>query len=320
MKLSETEIENQLRNTSPINPPADLRAKLVTQIRLPANSDRGPVRSFTRAQPLGWRRWFMILAPSAVCLACVVVLAVQQMDIQDLRSSIEALTMPEPVAASMVSPPGRAASKEILPQVPSSEAVPVDEGERLTAIIQRLRQDIQVLELLQKQNADLKKKLLTPALVSLTPEELAEIDKARERARSINCVNNMKQMGLAVRVWALDNQDIGPPDIVCMSNELSTPKILVCPSDTNRVAAHDFNSFTMANFSYEFLAPNASDATDPQRLLFRCPIHGHIGLCDGSVQMEVAKKHPDWLVERDGKLFYEHDSSPQPATPIPVSQ
>jgi hypothetical protein len=41
--------------------------------------------------------------------------------------------------------------------------------------------------------------------------------------------------GLAVRVWAIDN-NIFPPDIVCMSNELNTPKILVCPPTGRQVA------------------------------------------------------------------------------------
>jgi hypothetical protein len=41
-------------------------------------------------------------------------------------------------------------------------------------------------------------------------------------------------------------------------------------------------------------------------VLFRCPIHGHITLCDGSVQARVALEHPDWLVVRKGKLYLEH--------------
>ena len=43
---------------------------------------------------------------------------------------------------------------------------------------------------------------------------------------------------------------------------------------------------------------------EPDRVLLRCPIHGSIGLADGSVQMGVAKAHPECLVQRDGKLYY----------------
>src|SRR5581483_11925752 len=100
-----------------------------------------------------------------------------------------------------------------------------------------------------------------------------------------------------------------PPDIVCMSNELNTPVILVCPADPAHQAARDFTSFTPgANCSYEtFLAPPGSD-TEPTRVFSRCPIHGNVGLYDGSVQMGAAKTHPEWFVQRDGKLYFEPSS------------
>jgi hypothetical protein len=101
-----------------------------------------------------------------------------------------------------------------------------------------------------------------------------------------------------------------------MSNELNTPKILVCPADTNRPVAKNWESFTTANLSYEYLTPSATNGeAEPQRVLCRCPIHGHIGLCDGSVQSSVVKNHPEWLIERDGKLYME--SNPQPGQRTP---
>jgi hypothetical protein len=95
-------------------------------------------------------------------------------------------------------------------------------------------------------------------------------------------VNNLKQIGLAVRVWALDNQDIYPTNFICMSNELNTPKILVCPADTNRVSADSFSTFTDANCSYDLFF--ASDK-EPDQVLSRCHVHNNVGLSDGSVQM-----------------------------------
>ena len=91
-----------------------------------------------------------------------------------------------------------------------------------------------------------------------------------------------------------------------MSNELNTPKILVCPADTNRPVAKNWETFSTANLSYEYLAPSVANIDlEPLRVLSRCPIHGHIGLCDGSVQSEVTRNHPEWLIERDGKLYME---------------
>jgi len=90
--------------------------------------------------------------------------------------------------------------------------------------------------------------------------------------------NNLKQFGLAVRVWALDNNDSNPPNVLSMSNELATPKILVCPAETNRPVAANWSSFTMVNCSYEFLVPDEKDADrEPQRVSVRCPIHGILG-------------------------------------------
>ena len=109
---------------------------------------------------------------------------------------------------------------------------------------------------------------------------------------------------------------MSPPNILDMTNEMATPKILACPGDHGRQKAHNFASYTPANCSYEYLAPSAPD-TEPMRVEFRCPIHGNICLCDGSVQRGVAKEHPDWLVQRDGKLYFEPPAQPAQVAPTP---
>ena len=161
--------------------------------------------------------------------------------------------------------------------------------------------------------------MLLPALAS-----------AHDRARRIQCFNNLKQCGLAFRIWEGDNGDKYPMDVPMakggtkefttgadtfrhfqvMSNELSTPKILVCPADT-RVAAINFVHLKNQNVSY-FVGLEANDAnpqrfldgdrnitgeSDPengilklvpgQRVSWTQDIHvnqGNLGLSDGSVQ------------------------------------
>jgi len=87
----------------------------------------------------------------------------------------------------------------------------------------------------------------------------------------INCVNNLKEIGLSYLVWAEDNGGKFPMEIseanggvlglsetrnawinfLAISNELNTPKILVCPADKNRSYATNFVSgFSSANISY----------------------------------------------------------------------
>ena len=118
-------------------------------------------------------------------------------------------------------------------------------------------------------------------------------------------------MGLAVRVFALDNAEVFPKDVLEMSNELSTAKILVCPADTNRQVATAWSEFTPANTSYEFLAPGAKD-TEPNRVLFRCRIHrGTVGLCDGSVQQLIEARQSRDLVTRTGKLYLGTETAPE---------
>src|SRR5688572_16696693 len=104
---------------------------------------------------------------------------------------------------------------------------------------------------------------------------LPALAKAKAKAQRINCVSNLKQVGLSFRLWADDNSGRYPQSVdinnggampvaangwgaanaavplmytifQVMSNELSTPKVVVCPSD-ERNARTNFNSKPPAN-------------------------------------------------------------------------
>ncbi|MCX6930081.1 MAG: DUF4190 domain-containing protein [Verrucomicrobia bacterium] len=147
-------------------------------------------------------------------------------------------------------------------------------------------------------------------LVILPALLLPGLASAKSKAQSISCVNNMKQIGLAFRVWAVDNSDNFPFNVSTnkggtlelsmpasdgfdrnaafhfqvMSNELSTPIILVCPADTTKQPALNFQSLQSANVSYQVRSGTNVSDTNPEQVLAICPIHNHTLLCDGSVQ------------------------------------
>ncbi len=94
--------------------------------------------------------------------------------------------------------------------------------------------------------------------------------KDKARALRIQCLNNLKQTGLAFDVWAGDHGQKFPMEISqtnggtmefvtgpnewrhfqVMSNELSTPLVLICPADEARVRATNFAFFNNSNLSF----------------------------------------------------------------------
>ena len=147
---------------------------------------------------------------------------------------------------------------------------------------------------------------------------LPALAAAKRKAQKINCVNNLKQVGLAFRIWSGDNSDKYPMAVhnsaggaadyvynsatapianfggvtaaggfnpvmvfMTMSNELSTPKVAYCPSDSayhpNGPATKFDGSFagfagavpgaqTTAGLCSYFVNGNGSDV-DPQMII-----------------------------------------------------
>jgi hypothetical protein len=315
MNTTEQKIEEVLRAAPRPTPPAGLKERLIGQVRLTATSPASQT-SGSPAMPIGWlRRWWPVLAPAAVSLACAVGLTIQQMEIRDLKQAIQDQPRDAATKAGDLSVP----TAQINDAAPEAEATARTQQEivRLKELANQLTEEVGKLDQLGAENIKLRSQLAAPSPGFLTPEETDALAKAKEKAESIACINNLKQLGLSVRVWAIDNGDITPPHLLEMTNEMSTPKILVCPADHARQTANGWSAYSQANCSYEYLAPSAPE-TEPFRVLFRCPIHGHITLCDGSVQAYVAKRHPEQLVQRDGKLYLDPSvpaTQGAPATP-----
>jgi hypothetical protein len=165
---------------------------------------------------------------------------------------------------------------------------------RLRNEVSQLRKMAGQVTALEKETAQLRAQLMAAnqnlaqkdkdlnAVAAGAVERAESLQLARQRSQSIACINNMKQIGLAARIWANDHKDTFPPDLASMKNELVTPKVLFCPSAPGGVQATDWTQFNPASISYQFLNPNGNEL-DPQKPLTTCPIHGHMGMSDGSV-------------------------------------
>ena len=118
---------------------------------------------------------------------------------------------------------------------------------------------------------------------------LPALAKAKDQAQRVQCVNNLKQIGLAARMWSEDHNNIFPPDFLSMAGGLGSPKVLICPGDSRPVPV-DLSSwaqFTPQNVSYQYLTPGIKgDGAMSGTVVFQCPIHGTVCYGDGSVAQQ----------------------------------
>ena len=131
---------------------------------------------------------------------------------------------------------------------------------------------------------------------------LSALAKAKAKAQKIKCTSNLKNVGLGFRIFATDNGDLYPmsvPDaqggsasaadlragvtlvyrhFLSLSNELQTPKIVLCPSDglgrveavnwsTNRTRGANAAQYFAGNSSVSYFVGFEADETLPQSLL-----------------------------------------------------
>jgi prepilin-type N-terminal cleavage/methylation domain-containing protein/prepilin-type processing-associated H-X9-DG protein len=122
---------------------------------------------------------------------------------------------------------------------------------------------------------------------------LPALARAKMKAQQIQCVANLKQIGTGFHIFLHDHNSLFPMEVStndggtlefvlssylipgqfyfqyrhlqALSNELTTPKLVVCPSDRDRVLASNFQNFDNVNISY-FVGANA-DYSLPNSML-----------------------------------------------------
>jgi prepilin-type N-terminal cleavage/methylation domain-containing protein/prepilin-type processing-associated H-X9-DG protein len=154
---------------------------------------------------------------------------------------------------------------------------------------------------------------------------LPALARAKAKAQRISCTNNLKQVGLSFRTWAIDNDGNNPMMVAgggttpatadaggaagaslnaqytyhvfrCMSNELSTPKILFCPAEmdgSTRMAATTFAASVVANSAAQIPFTNNNNISyfvgwDAQETMPQMFLTGDHSLGAGIVNQNVA--------------------------------
>lgn len=278
--MNELRIEELLRKAPRVSAPAGLLEKLNADISLP----RGQIKKMDRVESVAFfRRWFPALPFGVLVLGCLITLAVQTKQFVELRRENESLR-----AASANLDQLRQDNAELQRLRSAAQEMGRLQKDyenllRLRAEVAQLRAQVQELGTLRTENERLKAEHAAAAAKAGVAAEEDPIAAVKEKANRIRCVNNLKQIGLAARIWANGRREVHPADFLIMSNELATPKILVCPSDSVRKAADTWQNFNNANLSYEMVSPGAP-TTEPDVVYVRCPFHNTVCMVDGSVQ------------------------------------
>lgn len=101
--------------------------------------------------------------------------------------------------------------------------------------------------------------------LALRPETIREQQAAQ-------CIQDMDSISYAIVNWILAHSLQLPPHFHVLTDELASPKVLICPADRSHVAAHDWAHWTDTNVTYEFRIESGGPHA-PRTAELICPIH-----------------------------------------------
>jgi len=135
----------------------------------------------------------------------------------------------------------------------------------------------------------------------------------------LTCLNHLKSLGLAFRMWAMDHGNQFPFNVpirkggsqeYCQrkadgfdansfrhfqamglaGQDLASGRYLVCPADTSKksllLRANEWNRLKSSDVTYQVRSGSYLTPSKANQILARCPIHNHTLYCDGQVKRQ----------------------------------
>ena len=110
--------------------------------------------------------------------------------------------------------------------------------------------------------------VLTAAATVFVGLTLPTMGRAREGANRIKCASNLRQIGQALRQYALDGDGTFPPDFdVLLANSDLWPEAFVCPSNESGAENPSPPLVFGANCDYLYLGDGLNDSAAATRVL-----------------------------------------------------
>jgi hypothetical protein len=279
--MDDQTIEKLLRKAPAPKAPDELLERLQADIRLShaATANRtqwGEPTSF-------WKRWMPAVSFAVILLTCVVAIAVQTNVIGDLtrqngelRATAQTLEDLQKQNADLQQMRNDGGELERLRNDAAELA-------KLREELAALRTQLQDIDKLREENQRLQADIASrQAAAGLGDESV--LKEQKDKATSQVCMNNLRQIGLAFRMWADDNKDVYPRDFASVTNYLGNWKVFQCPSDKARNIM-SWAQVASGDVSYKIVSSGPEvPLASSDVLLVQCPFHGNFAFGDGSVR------------------------------------